>query len=124
MKLNPGLQNEKPSSPLSKHSPKFLTPGVGYRATTSVISEALLIWFKPAARQVWVLPSLRRVCVKYKDFQTSFGTQEDLIILVQCFQMPLIHYIDNTERKCQEIEHVMFCAQNRNSCYFPDMFIF
>ena len=89
MELNPGIQNEKSASPVSKHSPKFLLPGVGYRVTTSVVSEALLNRVTSAARQVWVLPSLWRVCVKYKAFPTSFGTQEDLMI--HCFQKPLIH---------------------------------
>lgn len=42
MELNLGFQNEKPPSPVSKRSPTFLLPGVGYRVTTSVVSEALL----------------------------------------------------------------------------------
>lgn len=87
--MNQGLQNEKPASPVSKHSPTFLLPGDGYRATTSDVSEALLNWFTPATRQVWVLPSLRRVCVKYKAFPNSFGTHEGLII--HCLQKTLIH---------------------------------
>jgi hypothetical protein len=41
MELSPGLQNEKPSSPVSKNSSTFLLPGVGYRATTSVVSTGL-----------------------------------------------------------------------------------
>jgi len=89
MELKPGFQKEKPPSPASKHSPTFLLPGVGYRVTTSVVSEALLNRATAAARQVRVLPSLRRVCVKYKAFPTSFGTHEDFII--HCFQKPLIH---------------------------------
>jgi hypothetical protein len=31
MEVNPGLQNEKPVSPVSKNSPTFLLQGVGYR---------------------------------------------------------------------------------------------
>jgi len=89
MEMNPGFQNEKPPSAVSKHSSTFLLPGVGYRVTTSVVSEALLNRVTAAARQVRVLQSLRRVCVKYKAFPTSFGTHEDLII--HCFQKPLIH---------------------------------
>jgi hypothetical protein len=88
MELNPGLQHEKWASPVSKHSPTFLLP-VGYCVTTSVVSEALLNRVTSAARQVWVLPSLWRVYVKYKAVSTSFGTQEDLMI--RCFQKPLIH---------------------------------